>query len=328
MPKGLLTILAFLFVSFPATTIAETKPSPPSHFSTLQGLGFDKQASIWLVEKHITLGTPVQIISDDADREDSVYFDEPGGKYFRDAEHSTYEKLLEASSHQSDYLSYFKTTVFDIEINLWQPDSGADSKSVENAFRSLQEKWGRTNVPHGCYREFFDQLEVLYGRDKTLANAESLPPKLACWREALTQDLENDEVLVTEMPINELLGHMRSGAKVLFVDVREPDEFSENHIPGALNLQLRDANAESIKPLEEYDLVVSYCVKDFRGFEMARKLRNLGIKQSAILNPYGIKGWIESNMPVYTMTDANESAAIEKLKNCVDSPAECQAPQQ
>lgn len=323
MPKWFLIFFATVAATFSVSSLSDPQPEPPS-FSTLQGLGFDKQASIWLVEKHITPGTPVQIIPDSADHTDSIYFDEPGGSYFRDAEHSTYEKLLAISPYQSDYLDQFKTTVFDIEINLWLPDKAADSKAVEGAFRALQEQWGRAHVPHACYREFFDQLQTIYERDKNLAAAHELPAKLTCWREALTKNLDNTEVLVTEMPIHELLGHMRSGAKVLFVDVREPDEFAENHIPGALNMQIRNANSASVKSIQEYDLVVSYCIKDFRGFEMARKLRNLGIKQSAILNPYGIKGWIDSKLPVYTMNDPDESTALAKLQTCVQSPAECQ----
>ena len=37
------------------------------------------------------------------------------------------------------------------------------------------------------------------------------------------------------------LGAMAAGRKVVFVDVREADEFMEGHIPGAINVPLRDA---------------------------------------------------------------------------------------
>ena len=58
------------------------------------------------------------------------------------------------------------------------------------------------------------------------------------------------------------------------IDVRSPGEFAEDHIPGAINLRIRDINADSIVQLPPSDLYVAYCVKDFRGFEMARKLRD------------------------------------------------------
>lgn len=294
-------------------------------FSTLIGLGFDKQASIWLIERYITPGRAVQIFESGEPPASTRYFDEPGGEFMRDTDHSTYEKLFTSTAIQSDYLQYFVTTVQDVEINLWLPDKQADSRPAETAFRNLQNQWGRDRVPHSCYREFFDQLQALYEHEQSLKSAESIPPKLACWKQALTEKLTNQDVLVTEMPIAELLGHMRSGAKVAFVDVREPDEYQENHIPGAVNLTITDANAKSVQRFKSYDLVVAYCIKDFRGFEMARKLRDLGIKQSAILNPFGIKGWIGSNMPVYKVGSVSEEQAAQSLASCVADATQCPA---
>lgn len=312
-------LVIFLFLN--AAHAATEKP-----FTTKPGLGFDKQTSIWLIERYITPRTPVQLIDSDDPPKNARYFDEPGGEFMRDGEHSTYEQLFALNQHPSEYLKYLVETVHDIEINLWLPDERTDSRATETAFRDLQNRWGRDRVPRSCYREFFDRLETLYNTEKSLAQANTILPQLSCWRQTLDQELADPKNLVTEMPINELLGHMRSGAKVAFVDVREPDEYAENHIPGAINLTIADANNNSVKRFKEFDVVVAYCIKDFRGFEMARKLRDLGIKQSAILNPYGIKGWIGSNMPVYKASSVSEQSAADALAKCIAEPDQCAKP--
>lgn len=294
-----------------------------STFSTLKGLGFDKWASIWLVERHITPNTPVVIFDEGNPPAGTAFFDEPNALFTRDADHSTYEKLTTHYSLHSPFLDYFVTTVHDIEIRLWQPDQQTDSRAVETAYRALQDRWGREHVPRECYGEFFDRLEQLYLKKKSLTDAETLLPQLSCWKQTLSEELRNKQVLVTQMPIAALMGHLRSGARVAFVDVREPDEFQENHIPGAINLTITEANAQSVKQFKDYDIVVAYCIKDFRGFEMARKLRDLGIKQSAILSPFGIRGWIASKMPVYKAGAVTEEQAQQSLQSCI-ADAACQ----
>lgn len=309
---------------FAVHTIAHADPvAAPSAFSTLKGLGFDKWASIWLVERRITPNTPVTILEGGNPPDGTAFFDEPNTQFMRDGDQSTYAKLATYFNLHSPFLDYFAATVHDIEIRLWQPDQQMDSRAVESAYRALQDRWGRENVPRACYGEFFDRLEQLYLKEKSLARVQELLPQLSCWKQTLAQELQNKEVLVTQMPISTLVGHLRSGARVAYVDVREPDEFAENHIPGAVNLTITDANAQSVKQFADYDIVVAYCIKDFRGFEMARKLRDLGIHQSVILNPFGIRGWIASKLPVYKAGAITEEQAKRSLQDCIDDLA-CQ----
>jgi rhodanese-related sulfurtransferase len=321
MPPLARILALSIFFALNTAHAATEKP-----FSTKPGMGFDKQASIWLIEKYVTPRSEVQLVDSEKPLSNTRYFDEPGGEFMRDGEHSTYEQLFAVSRSPSEYLRYLVSTVHDIEINLWLPDERSDSRIAESAFRDLQNRWGRDRVPRGCYREFFNRLEALYSAEKSLQHADQILPQLSCWKQALTSELTDPNNLVTEMPIGELLGHMRSGAKVAFVDVREPDEFAENHIPGAINLTIADANSQSVQRFKEFDVVVAYCIKDFRGFEMARKLRDLGIKQSAILNPYGIKGWISSSMPVYKAGNVSEQQAARSLDTCVSEPNQCGTP--
>ena len=99
--------------------------------------------------------------------------------------------------------------------------------------------------------------------------------------------------------------------------MREPDEYAENHIPGAVNLTISDTDKNTAQQFKNYDIVVAYCIKDFRGFEMARKLRDLGIKQSVILSPFGIRGWIANSLPVYAAGSVTEEQARNALEKCI-----------
>jgi rhodanese-related sulfurtransferase len=315
-----LSVLTLLLISH---NLLATDLSLEKQFATSQGLGFDKQISIWLVEKYITPKTPVVFFIGDTAPPNSRVFDESGAEFLRTADHSTYEQLADKFKPGVESLSYFKKIVFDIEINLWLPDELPDSLPVEKAFRALQEQWGRDKVPHECYREFFNTIEVLYLDQKTLKNAEKLNEKLMCWKDALRNQVNDPSVMVPEMPIPTLLGHIRSGAKTIFIDVREPDEFSENHIPGAINLLIKDADKSTTQFLKSYDIVVAYCIKDFRGFEMAKKLKSLGISQAVILNPFGIKGWIDSKLPVYQQDKINDQKAKMLFETCINQPSDC-----
>ena len=87
------------------------------------------------------------------------------------------------------------------------------------------------------------------------------------------------------------------GKKVVFVDVREPQEYAEKHIPGARSIPVRDTAAVNLASLADADLVVPYCLKDFRGFEGAKTLHGLGVPNVGLLKGHGIKSWEKAGLP-------------------------------
>lgn len=87
------------------------------------------------------------------------------------------------------------------------------------------------------------------------------------------------------------------GKRVVFVDVREPQEFAEKHIPGARSIPVRDTAAMDPAELADADLVLPYCLKDFRGFEGAKTLQRLGVPNVGLLKGYGIKSWEKAGLP-------------------------------
>ena len=100
------------------------------------------------------------------------------------------------------------------------------------------------------------------------------------------------------VPPLEVARMIAGGRKVVFVDVREPEEFREFHIPGAISAPVRDLGDLDLARLEGADLVIPYCLKDFRGFEGAKALRGRGVANLALLAGFGIKSWKKSGLPV------------------------------
>jgi len=91
--------------------------------------------------------------------------------------------------------------------------------------------------------------------------------------------------------IKDALEFRAQGQNVLFVDAREEEEYLEEHIPGAINLSLRDVRRINPEIFASADIVISYCVKDFRGYEVAKAISDIGVKNSYTLKEYGLKGW-------------------------------------
>lgn len=116
---------------------------------------------------------------------------------------------------------------------------------------------------------------------------------------------DTEKNLPDELSLNEVLAAIAEGQKVVFVDTREYDEYTEVRLPRAVHLPLRNINASAAETLADADMVVAYCIKDFRGYEAAYALRTLGINAS-IMQPYGIRGWIEQGLPVVKGSSSEE----------------------
>jgi len=97
--------------------------------------------------------------------------------------------------------------------------------------------------------------------------------------------------------VDEVCAKLSAGESLVFVDVREPREFAEEHLPGAINLPTRDMRERASGRLAGAETVVPYCLKDFRGFEGARRLQVLGFEDVRLLAGVGLKGWKERGLP-------------------------------
>ena len=99
---------------------------------------------------------------------------------------------------------------------------------------------------------------------------------------------------------HDVVASIRRGEKILFLDVREPEEFDEFHLPGAVSVPLRSLakRLSSIEGIHEADLVIPYCLKDFRGFEAARFLQKNGVENVGILEDFGVRAWKRAGLPM------------------------------
>jgi rhodanese-related sulfurtransferase len=128
--------------------------------------------------------------------------------------------------------------------------------------------------------------------------------------------------VVQKVPTEQVLAWIAEGKRVIFVDARESEEFDEEHIPGAVNLSLAQLEKADPKDFQEADLIIAYCMKDFRGYEVAKALRRAGFPQSAIMREYGLAGWKKQGLPT-VIRDAQEIEARRKLEDCARNPQAC-----
>lgn len=287
------------------------------------GLGPDKWATAWLLTQQAMPEAQLQIVEAGQPLPAGTHFDVIGSPIRRQGERAAFQVAREAYQLNDPDVARLAQIVHDIEIDFWHAERDPASPLIEQGFRALQQRYGRERVPASCYLSFFSSVHAAIRTERMTRqpiDAEAL--SIDCNLAELTQ---SDNVLVPEVALRDLLAEMRRGKSVVFVDVREPDEFAEAHVPGARNIQLRGVSAAVVEELQSADYVVSYCVKDFRGFEMAKALRDAGVRRSIILNPYGIKGWVASGLPTAGARAMSESEAEQALTACIVSPEQCLA---
>lgn len=86
------------------------------------------------------------------------------------------------------------------------------------------------------------------------------------------------------------LDALRKLSKVCIVDVREPDEFAEGHIPGAINIPKGTLIAgvrDSVLPKKR--LVVTVCMHGKRSGEMQKLLSQRGFHARVLAG--GLDAW-------------------------------------
>jgi rhodanese-related sulfurtransferase len=298
-----------------------SQSAPQVQVATEYGLGPDKWASAWLMSRHAVRGAELAVAMPGERLATGIAFDVPESKLRRQGDRTSFQAVLDAYPSRDPDIAQMAQIVHDIEVNYWSGGDNAESPVVERVYRGLQQRHGRYAVAPECYLAFFDRVHAAV-RAKRIQNIAVAPEALDVDCHALaTQKAQGD--LVPELPIATLLTEMKNGKTVTFVDVREPDEFVEAHIPGAINVPLRALDADVVRRLQGVDYVVSYCIKDFRGFEMARSLRDAGVKNTVILDPYGIRGWVAEGLPTSGKKAMSVAAAQERLERCMAAPERC-----
>lgn len=297
-------------------------PGPSETYVTEYGLGPDKWATAWLLTRRPGVQSPLKVTEPGAVVAEGIAFDVPHAPIRRLQSRSAFEVARDSLGLRDPTLDRLADIVHEIEVNYWSAEGPPEADVVENAYRELQRKHGRDQVSADCYVAFFDRVyDVLSDVQRRGIPFDADRLSMSC--DELVHVARRQDELVPEVPVADVLSAMAAGRRVVFVDVREADEFAEAHIPGALNIPLRDAGPQWVSRFRGADYVVSYCVKDFRGFEMAKALANAGVAHSVIMRPYGIKGWAALGLPVTGERGMTEEAARKDLNDCLSAHGEC-----
>ena len=103
-----------------------------------------------------------------------------------------------------------------------------------------------------------------------------------------------------QMDIEAVRGSLDSGESVTVVDVREPDEWDEGHIPGAKPIPRGILEYKAAEELPDKDAhIVVHCAVGGRGALAAKSLKDMGYTNVANMDG-GVNAWREKGYEVET----------------------------
>ena len=130
--------------------------------------------------------------------------------------------------------------------------------------------------------------------------------------ESLASMIAAARSVANEVPPDAAREALDSGAVKLVLDVREPEEFREGHVPDAVNIPrgLLEVRADPASPAADASLsaersvrVLVYCTKGpgARSLFAARTLMDMGYENVDVLAG-GMNAWAEAGLPVERST--------------------------
>lgn len=295
-------------------------------YITWDSLEPDIWASVWIIKHHIAPDAEIVIRPVGAPINDGIAFGMEDAQYQRNRDGSVYESLLKDERKGNVALQKLGKIIHDIEISPWANPVMQESPRVEQAFRTLQDRFVNRAVPAECYGKFFDITYLLLTDNKPETKWQLLSDFAAsndACGDAGKLAIRDDRPFVRRVDIQQVLDTIGAGKKVIFVDAREQAEYNEYHIPGAIHMSLRDVDKNVLPQFEGAALVIGYCIKDFRGFELARSLAEVGVKNAATMKPYGISGWMAAKLPTTGIDGLSDQAASAMLMACASGAKQC-----
>ncbi|PIQ83516.1 MAG: hypothetical protein COV75_07015 [Candidatus Omnitrophica bacterium CG11_big_fil_rev_8_21_14_0_20_63_9] len=112
-------------------------------------------------------------------------------------------------------------------------------------------------------------------------------------------------------------GWLQAGTDVLWLDVREPDEFIAGHIPDSVNVRY-DQVGSAIDQLPKDRPIVLYCIHSaHRAPEAASALLSRGFTNVHVLEG-GIIAWQVEGLPIRSSDMAGSPTILMKTERCED----------
>ena len=311
-PSCLGTTIILLVVALIAASRGVATTPEPLRYQTVSGLELDKWASAWLISRHVAPGASIEVVNDTEllTLPPKFRFDAPGAIYQRTPISLVFEKLLNNLPDPAPAWTQLGEILFGLEQIAWTSAFYQDASAIEATYRELQQAFRPNDVPVACYLAYFDT--VVEGLEKdALGEIRQWMDSVQsghheCTSLTAPNTTHSSSDTIGETTIEDLLARIADGDRVIFIDTREPREYAEGHIPTAINLSLRDINDTSLAALSNADVIVPYCVKDFRGYEVARRLNALGLDGVTLMNPYGLSGWRHLGLPITVGSKGND----------------------
>ena len=110
---------------------------------------------------------------------------------------------------------------------------------------------------------------------------------------------------------------MEEGKRLVFLDVREADEFAAGHLPGAINIVYDQVDGLA-KQLPHDRPIVAYCIHSaHRAPEAAKTLRRLGFENVVVLEG-GIVAWQTEGLTIRANNVARTPKILPLTKRCAE----------
>ena len=109
--------------------------------------------------------------------------------------------------------------------------------------------------------------------------------------------------LPLETTVKDVKRRIDSGEKLVFIDVREPEEYAISKIPGSELVPMRavPANLQSLEAKSDGGVLVIYCHHGMRSLQVANWLREQGVVECQSMSG-GIEAWsleVDPSIPRY-----------------------------
>lgn len=118
----------------------------------------------------------------------------------------------------------------------------------------------------------------------------------------------------------EAVTKINTNPKTQILDARSAEEFAQNHLQRAVNIDLSRADAEAlIDKLDKTQTTFTYAIGGLRSGQLSAKLREKKFSEVYVI-PGGIANWIGSGHPIVNNTKAGVALSAEQYRelSCSD----------
>ena len=122
-----------------------------------------------------------------------------------------------------------------------------------------------------------------------------------------------------ELTLTQFIAKVKANANPQILDARTSEEFSQNHLKGAINIDLKDDHHQAIlDSLDKTKPVFVYSIGNGRSSQLAKQLHENKFAEVYEL-PGGIANWVGSGNPIISNAKNGLSISPENFKQIANS---------